>query len=145
MKEKKEFYLNFLKDDRFPYKYSKKLNLENGSCSNSEENKELNINEINISNDELKKENYSFEQFASEITNYDFNQKTKWDNEARNYIINLEKKENIIKLTELNQIDLQNPLLLLNKEYLQEKYNHILFEKELFNIDNRRKRKIRTL
>ena len=137
MKEKKEFYLNFLKDDRFPYKYSKKLNLENGSCSNSEENKELNINEINISNDELKKENYSFEQFASEITNYDFNQKTKWDNEARNYIINLEKKENIIKLTELNQIDLQNPLLLLNKEYLQEKYNHILFEKELFNIESK--------
>ena len=130
MKEKKEFYINFLKDDRYPYKYSEKLNLENGSCSNSKDNKEININEINISNDELEKGNNTFETFASEITNYDFNQKTKWDNEARNYIINLEKKEHIIKLTELNQIDSKNPLLLLHKEYLQEKYNHILFEKE---------------
>ena len=132
MKEKKEFYINFLKDDKYPYKYSEKLNLENGSCYNSKDNKEININEINILNDELEKGNNSFEKFASEITNYDFNQKTKWDNEARNYIINLEKKEHIIKLTELNQINSKNPLLLLNKEYLQEKYNHILFEKELF-------------
>jgi hypothetical protein len=128
MKEKKEFYINFLKDDKYPYKYSEKLNLENGSCSNGKDNKKINIKEINISNDELEKGNNSFEKFASEITNYDFNQKTKWDNEARNYIINLEKKDNIIKLTELNQINSKNPLLILNKEYLEEKYNHILFE-----------------
>ena len=131
MKEKKDFYINFLKDDRYPFKYSEKLNLENGSSSNNKNNKEININEINISNDKSQKENNSFEKFASEITNYDFNQKTKWDNEARNYIINLEKKETIIKLTELSQIDLKNPLLLLHKEYLEENYNHILFEKEL--------------
>ena len=137
MKEKKEFYINFLKDDKFPYKYSKKLNFENGSCTNSKDNKKININEINISNDKSQKENYSFEKFASEIINYDFNQKTKWDNEARNYIINLEKKDNIIKLTELNQIKSKNPLLILNKEYLEEKYNHILFEKELLNIESK--------
>ena len=137
MKEKKEFYMNFLKDDKYPFKYSEKKDMENGSSSNKKDNKNINLNKINISNEEPKKENYSFDKFASEIENYDFNKKTKWDNEARNYIINVENKENIIKLTELNQINYKNPLLLLNKEYLQEKYNHKLFEEELFNIESK--------
>ena len=132
MKAKKEFFLKYLKDEAYPIKINPKLIVENGSSSNYKNN---DINKIIIPQNKTKKEKYTFEKFASEIKDFDYSKKTKWDNEARNYCINLDKKENIIKLTELNQINFKNPLLFLNKDYFQEKYNPKLLEKELINIE----------
>ena len=134
MKAKKEFFLKYLKDEAYPIKINPKLIVENGSSSNYKNN---DINKIIIPQNKTKKEKYTFEKFASEIKDFDYSKKTKWDNEARNYCINLDKKENIIKLTELNQINFKNPLLFLNKDYFQEKYNPKLFEKELINIESK--------
>ena len=143
MKAKKEFFLKYLRDNDYPSKNNSKLILENGSSLNINDNNNNNsknniiINKPNLQINKKRKEHFSFDNFSSQIKNFDFNKKTKWDNEARNYIINLEKKENIIKLTELTQINFKNPILLLNKEYLQEKYNNKLFEIELKNIETK--------
>ena len=141
MKAKKEFFLKFLKDDDYPIKKKSKLILENGSSTNNQNNNNIEINngnknKINFPKLKSKKDNYSFEKFTSEIKDYDYSKKTKWDNEARKYSINLDKKANIIKLTEMTQINFKNPLSLLNKEYMQENYNPKLLEKELMNIES---------
>jgi len=134
MRAKKEFFLKYLKDDNYPIKVNPKLIVENGSSFNYKNN---NVNKIVLPQNKTKKDKYTFEIFASEIKDFDYTKKTKWDNEARKYCINLDKKENIIKLTELNQINFKNPLLFLHKDYLQEKYNPKLFEKELINIESK--------
>jgi len=141
MKAKKEFFLKFLKDDDYPIKNKSKLILENGSSTNNQNDNNIEINngnknKINFPKLKSKKDNYSFEKFTSEIKDYDYSKKTKWDNEARKYSINLDKKANIIKLTEMTQINFKNPLSLLNKEYMQENYNPKLLEKELMNIES---------
>ena len=133
MKEKKEFYLNFLKDNSI-----NEINKSISINKNEESSNNININNSNIKNYIIEKNgnNYSFENFISSIKNYDFTNRTKWDNPGRVYAMNIDKNKNLVKLTELNQINFCNPLLILNKEYIQENYNPYLFESELTNIDN---------
>ena len=143
MKAKKAFFLKYLNDNDFPKKNNSKIILENGSSENiNNKNDDNNIIILNYNNNNNIKEKYTFEKFASEIKNYDFFQKTYWDNEARKYAINLDNKENIIKLTELSQINFKNPLDIISKEYLNEKYNTNLFEKEIINIEENIKKEL---
>ena len=142
MKAKKAFFLKYLNDNDFPKKNNSKIILENGSSENiNNKNDDNNIIILNYNSNNIK-EKYTFEKFASEIKNYDFFKKTYWDNEARKYAINLDNKENIIKLTELSQINFKNPLDIISKEYLNEKYNTNLFEKEIINIEENIKKEL---
>lgn len=153
MRAKKEFYLRYLKDndnynDNYKISRSKSTYFRKSSSvdykhqKNSSSNKKnlssKKVNQIKSKNESNDKNNKtcSFEAFVEEIKNYDFNQKTKWDNEARKYTINIDKNSNKVKLTELTQINYTNPLLILSKEYIKENYQKILFESEITSIDN---------
>ena len=133
MKEKKELYLNYLKDNNINEINKSIFFNENEESSNNKNNNNSNIkNQIIKNNDK----NHSFENFIYYVKNYNFTYKIKWDNPGRKYAMNIDKNKNLVKLTELKQINFCNPLLILNKEYIQEKYNPYLFESELTNIDN---------
>jgi hypothetical protein len=137
MKEKKNFFLNYLKDTFYPKKDKPKITIENGSSSNYQNDNKDNINfSQKEEKEEIKeiKEKPLFENFISEIQNYDYTKKNNLDIEVRNYSLFKEKKENIVKSTELKQLDFKNPITFLDKEFLQEKFNPKLLEKELIDI-----------
>ena len=137
MKEKKNFFLNYLKDTFYSKKEKPKITIENGSSSNYQNDNKDNINfSQNEEKKEIKeiKEKPLFENFISEIQNYDYTKKNNLDIEVRNYSLFKEKKENIVKSTELKQLDFKNPITFLDKEFLQEKFNPKLLEKELIDI-----------
>jgi len=147
MRAKKEFYLRYLKDnDNYKvgrsktiyFRKSSSMDSKYGKSSNkktlsSKSVKKIKDNKGNIDKDD---KNCSFESFVEEIKNYDYNQITKWDNEARKYTINIDKNINKVKLTELTQINYTNPLLILSKEYIEENYQKTLFESEITSIEN---------
>ena len=147
MRAKKEFYLRYLKDnDNYKVGRSKALYFRKSSSMDSKNQKSSNkktLSSKSVKKIEDKKEkknnnneNCSFEAFVEEIKNYDYNQITKWDNEARKYTINIDKNINKVKLTELTQINYTNPLLILSKEYIKENYQKTLFESEITSIEN---------
>ena len=90
MKEKKEFYLNFLKDNSI-----NEINKSISINKNEESSNNININNSNIKNYIIEKNgnNYSFENFISSIKNYDFTNRTKWDNPGRVYAMNIDKNK----------------------------------------------------
>ena len=137
MKAKKEFFLKYIKDNEFTPQNSSKSLINNNlslDLNNSSKSIEKNISPIK---DKKSSRKYSFDKFVSEIKNYDYTTTSKWDNEARNYSINIDKNLNKIKLTELIQINYINPLLILNKEYIQENYQSNLLESELVSIEDK--------
>ena len=137
MKAKKEFFLKYIKDNEFTPQNSSKSLINNSlslDLNNSSKSIEKNISPIK---DKKSSRKYSFDKFVSEIKNYDYTTTSKWDNEARNYSINIDKNLNKIKLTELIQINYINPLLILNKEYIQENYQSNLLESELVSIEDK--------
>ena len=137
MKAKKEFFLKYIKDNEFSPKDSSKSLIKSRlslDLTNSSTSIKKNISPIKNKKSSRK---YSFDKFVSEIKNYDYTTTTKWDNEARNYSINIDKNLNKIKLTELIQINYTNPLLMLNKEYIQEDYESNLLESELVSIEDK--------
>ena len=137
MKAKKEFFLKYIKDNEFSPKDSSKSLIKSRlslDLTNSSTSIKKNISPIKNKKSSRK---YSFDKFVSEIKNYDYTTTTKWDNEARNYSINIDKNLNKIKLTELIQINYTNPLLMLNKEYIQEDYQSNLLESELVSIEDK--------
>ena len=117
MKEKKNFFLNYLKDTFYPKKDKPKITIENGSSSNYQN---YNKDNINFSQKEEKeeikeiKEKPLFENFISEIQNYDYTKKNNLDIEVRNYSLFKEKKENIVKSTELKQLDFKKNFYMKN-------------------------------
>ena len=138
MKAKKEFYMKYLKDNPKINK-TEPINKDLSTLNSKENNNNKKYNEKNNISD-LKEGNKnhlnnSFENFVSQIKNCDYTENTKWENPARKYSMNMDKNKNTIKLTELNQINYNNPLLILNKEYIQQKYNPNLFESELIKIE----------
>ena len=147
MRAKKEFYLSYLKDND-NYKISRSKTIYFRKSSSLDSNHHKSSNKKNLSSKNINKikgknkikyknnKNCSFEDFVEEIKNYDYNQITKWDNEARKYTINIDTNSNKVKLTELTQINYTNPLLILNKEYTKENYQKILFESEIASIEN---------
>ena len=147
MRAKKEFYLRYLKDnDNNKVGRSKTSYFRKSSSMDSKDQKSS--NKANLSSKTIKKievkkekknnnnEKCSFEAFVEEIKNYDYNQITKWDNEARKYTINIDKNLNKVKLTELTQLNYTNPLVILSKEYIEENYQKTLFELEITSIEN---------
>ena len=137
MKAKKEFFLKYIKDNEFTPQNSSKSLINNSlslDLNNSSKSIEKNISPIK---DKKSSRKCSFDKFVSEIKNYDYTTTSKWDNEARNYSINIDKNLNKIKLTELIQINYINPLLILNKEYIQEDYQSNLLESELVSIEDK--------
>ena len=147
MRAKKEFYLRYLKDNdnykvgRSKTSYFRKSSSMDSKNQKSSNKKTLSSKSVKKIKDKKEKknnnnENCSFEAFVEEIKNYDYNQITKWDNEARKYTINIDKNINKVKLTELTQINYTNPLLILSKEYIKENYQKTLFESEITSIEN---------
>ena len=132
MKKKKEFFLKYIREAFYPKKNKIKVALENGSSSNC---KNDNKNIINFPKNDSGKEKNMFEKFISEIKDYDHSKTEQFDIESRKYILNKEKKENIVKSTELEQIDYKNPLSFLENEFLQDKYNPKLLERELLSFE----------
>ena len=137
MRAKKNLYLNYLRDNSLNKINKSKTYKKRKSLSSQNNNKKPIIKNHSFINYNKNKEKLSFENFVYHIKNYDYNEKEKWDNPARKYAINIDKDLNRIKLTELNQINYANPLLILNKEYIQEDYNPNLFESELISIEDR--------
>ena len=147
MRAKKEFYLRYLQDnDNYKISRSKSTYFRKSSSMDSKHQKSSNKKNLSSKNvkkikgkNEIKDKNNkicSFEAFVEEIKNYDYNQITKWDNEARKYTINIDTNANKVILTELTQINYINPLLFLNKEYTKDNYQKILFELEITSIEN---------
>ena len=147
MRAKKEFYLRYLQDnDNYKISRSKSTYFRKSSSMDSKHQKsssKKNLSSKNVKKikgkNEIKDKNNkicSFEAFVEEIKNYDYNQITKWDNEARKYTINIDTNANKVILTELTQINYINPLLFLNKEYTKDNYQKILFESEIASIEN---------
>ena len=136
MKEKKNTFLKYLKDDSFiNKKKSNQSSIDKLSLDKENNNKRIGKNHssenyINI------EDNYSFDNFVFGIKNYDCDEKSRWDNPARKYAVEMDNNKNKIKLTELNQINFKNPLLILNKEYIHKDYNQNLFHSELSSIEN---------
>ena len=146
MRAKKEFYLRYLKDNdnnkvsRSKTSYFRKSSSMDSKYQKSSNKKTLSSKSVKKIDKKEKKnnnnENCSFESFVEEIKNYDYNQITKWDNEARKYTINIDKNINKVKLTELTQLNYTNPLLILSKEYMQDNYQKTLLESEITSIEN---------
>ena len=151
MKAKKNYYLKYLKDNSLNNKNKSNSQINSNKISPEPKNINKDINKIHFlekkNNKEIKKnhsleknnkkeENYSFDSFVSQIKNYDYTDNTRWDNPARKYALEKDAIKNKITLTELNQIDYKNPLLILNKEYIHKDYNKNLLESELGNIED---------
>ena len=146
MRAKKEFYLRYLKDNddnkvsRSKTSYFRKSSSMDSKYQKSSNKKTLSSKSVQKIDKKEKKnnnnENCSFETFVEEIKNFDYNQITKWDNEARKYTINIDKNINKVKLTELTQLNYTNPLLILSKEYMQDNYQKTLLESEIKSIEN---------
>ena len=135
MKAKKELYLKYLKDNDYNVKRKNTLSHNNGLPKISKNNNIIKRSKTFINNN-INNKNYSFDNFVFQIKNYDYDEITKWDNPARKYAIDIDKNKNKIKLCELIQINYANPLLLLNKQYIQQDYDQSLFISELNNIED---------
>ena len=126
MLAKKESFLKYLRDEIPP----NKKELINDKSKNNNNNKKEN-------NYKIKDNNYSFESFIDHINNYDYNKKIKWDSEIHRtsliHDINIHK----IKSIELFRINYINPLLAINKEYLNPIYDKGLFEQEIIHIQDK--------
>ena len=140
MKAKKEFYIKYLNDNPQIVK-SDSINKENSLLYSKNNNNTFKNVEKNKKNININALINSFDNFVCQIQNYDYVENTKWDNPARKYAMSMDLKKNTIKLTELNQIKFINPLLILNNEYTQQKYNKNLFESELISIEEQIKTK----
>ena len=134
MKAKKELYLNYLKDKDYNIKRTSSIFHNNDLPKISKNNNIIKKNKT--FNKNINNKNFSFENFVFQIKNYDYDEITKWDNPARKYAIDIDKNKNKIKLCELIQINYANPLLLLNKQYIQEDYDQNLFISELNSIED---------
>ena len=127
MLAKKESFLKYLRDEE----PSNKKELNNDKSKKKNNNKKENNYIIKDNN------NCSFESFIDHIKNFDYNKKMKWDSEIHKtsliHDINIHK----IKSIELFRINYINPLLAINKEYLNPNYEKGLFEKEIICIQNK--------
>ena len=134
MLAKKETFLRYLHDElETPNIKIKKLNSNIKTEKSNNDNK--NKNEIILSkNDKSNKNNFSFQNFVSEIKNYDYNKKIKWESKIHKSSLISDINSNKIKLMELNRINYINPLILLNKEYTKPNYQSNLFEQEITHI-----------
>ena len=134
MLAKKETFLRYLHDEvETPNIKIKKLNSNIKTEKSNNDNK--NKNEIILSkNDKSNKNNFSFQNFVSEIKNYDYNKKIKWESQIHKSSLISDINSNKIKLMELNRINYINPLILLNKEYTKPNYQSNLFEQEITHI-----------
>jgi len=119
MLAKKETFLKYLHDEfETPNIKIKKLNSNiETPKSNNANNNNNNKNEIILKRNNTNNDNnFSFENFVSEIKNFDYNKKIKWDSNIHKSSLISDINSNKIKLTELNRINYINPLILLNKE-----------------------------
>ena len=134
MLAKKETFLRYLHDElETPNIKIKKLNSNIKTEKSNNDNK--NKNEIILSkNDKSNNNSFSFQNFVSEIKNYDYNKKIKWESKIHKSSLISDINSNKIKLMELNRINYINPLILLNKEYTKPNYQSNLFEQEITHI-----------
>ena len=134
MLAKKETFLKFLHDEfETPNIKIKKLNSDIKPLKSNNDNN--NKNEIILSrNNTSNDNNFSFQNFVSEIKNFDYNKKIKWDSKIHKSSLISDINSNKIKLTELNRINYINPIILLNKEYTKPNYQPNLFEQEITHI-----------
>ena len=130
----KESFLKFLRDDdETPNIKFKKPN-SNINPKNLEEKSEIKNEIILPKNNNINK--YSFQNFVSEIKNFDYNKKIKWESQIHKSSLLLDTNSHKIKLMELNRINYINPLLILSKEYTKSNYQSNLFEQEIIHIND---------
>ena len=136
MLAKKETFLKYLHDEfETPNIKIKKLNSNIETPKSNNANNNNNKNEIILKRNNTNNDNnFSFENFVSEIKNFDYNKKIKWDSNIHKSSLISDINSNKIKLTELNRINYINPLILLNKEYTKPNYQSNLFEQEITHI-----------
>ena len=135
MLAKKESFLKYLKDEDTPnIKITKSFDKKQIDSKNQKNDNDKNISLIK---DTKNKIDFSFQNFVNQIRNYDYDKKIKWDSEIHQTSIINDKNMYKIKLMELFRINYTNPLLILNKDYLQPQYQSNLFESEIIHIEDK--------
>ena len=138
MKAKIESYIRYLRDDII------NNDIENSNISSKQSFSEKKLRNYQIEdedekiteNGKNKKQNFSFNNFVEDIKNYDYQKTIKWKSDIHSKAISKNKNIYKIKLTELNQNNYINPLLILQKDYINEKYDENLFENEIKHIED---------